>query len=200
MKTKKNSVINRVLLIIIIACLALAAFFLYKHFDDINKQYQNAELALKEIDDTLKDKVDLRKNKPVVGQVIGKMKIDGLTQEMPIIEGDSLTQSMAYGVGHIPGTPLPGEKGQPVFSAHRETFFKPLENAKPGDKVLITMPYGKYTYTITHDLITGTSAEDAKKVYSTEGIKNERIGLITCYPFAEWMPPNQRITFYADIN
>lgn len=200
MKSKNNKIISRILLIIIVVCLAIAAFFLFKHFNDINTQYKNAELALKEANDKLKEDIDFRKNKPVEGQIIGKMKIEGLTQEMPIIEGDSLTKSMAYGVGHIPGTPLPGDKGQPVFSAHRETFFKPLENAKPGDEVIVTMPYGKYKYTLTHDIITGTSEEDAAKVYSTEGIKNERIALITCYPFAQWMPPNQRITFYGDIN
>ncbi len=117
---------------------------------------------------------------------------------MPIIEGDDLSLAMSQGVGHIPGSTMPGTyTGQPAFSGHRETFFKALKNAKEGDIVTVSMPYGTYQYKISKKII--VKPDESAKVYTTEGINKERIVLITCYPFEAWTNPSKRIAFFADL-
>lgn len=198
---KNKTIMKRIIQLLIIICFAVAAFFLYKYFNDINSQYRNAETSIKEAKTTIKDKTDVRKTKPSIGTPIGTVKIEGLTDEMPIIEGDDLNLSMTKGVGHVESTPLPGtySKTQPVaLSAHRETFFKPLKDAKDGDIVVVTMPYGTYRYKITSHII--VNPDEGNKVYTTQGMKSsERIVLITCYPFSPWSNPAKRIAFFGDL-
>ena len=47
------------------------------------------------------------------------------------IEDDTLI----VGVGHVPGTPLPGADGNVVIAAHRDTFFPKLEGITVGDRI-----------------------------------------------------------------
>ncbi|MDR1782008.1 MAG: class D sortase [Bacilli bacterium] len=198
---KKNKVLKRILQLLIIICFILSAFFLYKYFNDINTQYKNAEVSIKEAKTTIADKTDYRKTKPSIGTPIGTIQIEGLTDEMPIIEGDDLDKAMSKGVGHIESSPLPGtySKSQPVaFSAHRETFFKSLKDVKNGDIVIVRMPYGTYKYKITSHII--VKPDEGSKVYTTEGMKGkERVVLITCYPFSPWSNPSKRIAFFGDL-
>jgi sortase A len=200
MKRKKSSaIIRRILIILIIICLAASGFFLYQYMNSNDTQFKNAAVRLVEADKIIKDKKDIRKEKIDIGKTIGKVKLDGLTDWMPIIEGDDLNKSMMYGVGHIQTTPMPGTySGQPTLSAHRETFFKPLQNAKNGSIITVQMPYGTYQYKISKSII--VNPNEAAKVYSNQGMINkERLILITCYPFNPFSNPSQRIIYYADI-
>jgi sortase A len=43
------------------------------------------------------------------------------------------------GPGHLPGTPLPGEAGNSVISAHRDRHFRNLDRLAVGDTVLTTV-------------------------------------------------------------
>ncbi|MDL2211941.1 class D sortase [Erysipelotrichaceae bacterium OttesenSCG-928-M19] len=195
---KKSSLISKLLGILIILCFVSAGVFIYKYFDDINSQWDNSEVALVDAEKALAAKTDYRKEQPIIGTVIGKIKIEGLTGDMPLIEGDDIQLSMAYGVGHLQDTPMPGTfSGQPAVSAHRETFFRPLKDVKMGDIVTITMPYGKFQYRISKKVI--AKPNEGEKIFNTEGIEKERIVLITCYPFAAWTSPDERIAFYADL-
>lgn len=198
-KKKNKGILNKILLVLMAICLVGASYFIYSYFADQKAQYANAEIALDKASTVIDKKTDYRKKAPDIGNVIGTIKIEGLTSEMPIIEGADLNLSLAHGVGHLEGTPLPGEKNQSVFSAHRETFFSSLKDLKKGDIVVVKMPYGTYKYKITRELIVGTDQASADKVYSTAGMKDERIALITCYPFEAWTSPNQRYVAYGDL-
>ncbi|MDF9867811.1 sortase A [Bacilli bacterium PM5-3] len=195
---KTNKLLQRILGILIIVCLIASGYFLYKYIDGNNEQYRNAEVSLVKADEVIKKKTDYRKKQPQVGTVIGKIRVEGITDDMPVIEGEDLQLAMNHGVGHIDHTTMPGTyTGQPAFSAHRETFFKALENVKIGDIVVVTMPYGTYRYKISKSII--VKPDEGAKVYTTEGIEKERIVLITCYPFSAWKSPSKRIAFFADI-
>lgn len=197
---KSKKTVQRILTLLIVACFAVAGYFLFSYFNGNAQQWKNSETALLKANDVIKTKVDYRKTKVDIGKVIGKIRVEGLTDDMPIIEGDSLDLAMAHGVGHIQSTPQVGSNtGQPAFSGHRETFFKALQNVKNGDVVVVSMPYGTYRYKITHHIITGSGQKAANKIYSTAGIKTERIVLITCYPFSPLSNPSKRIAFYGDL-
>ena len=191
-----RKILQNVLGILIIICFLASGFFLWRHFDNINSQYDNAKVAINNAERVIKNGTDFRTDKPKVGDAIGTIRIEGLTDEMPLIEGDDLNDAMAHGVGHIPQTPLPGTfSGEPAVSAHRETFFKPLKDAKEGDIVVITMPYGTYRYEIYKSFV----FDPDEWPTTDETINKERLLLITCYPFNAWQSPDKRIAFFANL-
>src|SRR5689334_1921902 len=54
-------------------------------------------------------------------QPLGRLDIPSIDLSALFIEGaDSV--SLRWGIGHIPGTALPGAKGDAALSAHRDTF------------------------------------------------------------------------------
>src|SRR5580698_10846629 len=53
--------------------------------------------------------------------LIGRLEIPRLGLSAVLIEGDD-AKTLRRAVGHIPGTPLPGQPGNVAFSGHRDTF------------------------------------------------------------------------------
>jgi len=61
-----------------------------------------------------------------------------------VLEGTD-TLILEKGPGHWEETPLPGEGGRCVISAHRTAFgslFLRLDELEPGDAIELRMPYG----------------------------------------------------------
>jgi len=59
--------------------------------------------------------------------------------------------ALVHGVGHWPGTPLPGSAGNSVISGHRSTHEKPflyLNKLRPGDPIVVTVGAKKTTYKV----------------------------------------------------
>jgi sortase A len=59
--------------------------------------------------------------------------------------------ALVQGVGHWPGTPLPGAVGNSVISGHRSTNEKPflhLDKLRPGDPVKVTVGARSTTYKV----------------------------------------------------
>jgi sortase A len=81
-------------------------------------------------------------------------------------------------VGHIPGTALPGEDGNIVLAAHRDTFFRPLRNIQKGDEIALTTLSGAYRYRVESIQIVGP--DDVGVLSPT---KQPTLTLVTCYPF-----------------
>jgi len=52
-------------------------------------------------------------------------------------------QAMAFGPGHVAGTPQAGERGTAVYAAHRDTHFAVLAKVRPGDPILVERADGK---------------------------------------------------------
>jgi sortase A len=65
-----------------------------------------------------------------------------------------------------------------VISAHRDTFFRRLEGARRNDLVEIVGPSGTATYRLERRLVV-TPEEVGALAPTTE----ERLTLVTCYPF-----------------
>ena len=64
------------------------------------------------------------------GQAIGRLAIPSIGLEVMFLEGAD-NQMLRRGVGHIPGTVLPGAFGNSGIAGHRDTFFRRRRNA-PG--------------------------------------------------------------------
>jgi sortase A len=94
-----------------------------------------------------------------------------------VVEGIS-AKILRRAAGHIPGTPLPGQRGNVGISAHRDTFFRPLRNIKQNDIIELTTLLGEYRYRVVSTRIVGPN-----DVAVLEGSGNEVLTLVTCYPF-----------------
>ena len=111
------------------------------------------------------------------GKVIGRVSIPALQLTVPIVEG--LTkQDLLRGIGHVPGSATAGGLGNMALAAHRDTFFRPVRNIKPGMAVLVSSDAGTYEYQV-----------DSTEIVTPEQVNVLEIGtvpqvtLITCYPF-----------------
>jgi len=123
--------------------------------------------------------LDLRTPLPV-GVVIGQVKIPRIGLQAVVVQGDS-EKILKLAVGHIPGTPLPGQPGNMVLAGHRDSFFRPLRNIRTGDIILLERPNGSYDYQVES---TSIVAPTDLSVLQNSG--NDELTLITCYPFS-WL-------------
>ena len=116
-------------------------------------------------------------DRPGIGEEFGTLEIPNLNFSDSVIHGDSDAE-LRRGIGHFAGSTLPGENGNVIISAHRDTAFKALENIKTGDEVLFTTEYGKYKYKVSEIKIV-----DDEDHYELRVLDYERLTMYTCYPF-----------------
>jgi sortase A len=95
-----------------------------------------------------------------------------------IVEEGVETSTLWKAVGHIPGTALPGERGNAVLAAHRDTYFSGLGDLKVGDLVSFKSPTATYSYRVESTRI--VEPDDAKVLSAS---KEPILTLVTCYPF-----------------
>jgi sortase A len=110
---------------------------------------------------------------------IGTMTIPKINVVTPIFEGVWLTV-VDHGPGHWPNSAMPGRRGNSVFAGHRVTHTHPfldMDLLAPGDKIIVDMPYGTFTYAITG--ITIVQPEDFGIIFPT---KTPTITLFACNP------------------
>lgn len=88
-------------------------------------------------------------------------------------------RTMAFGPGHLDGTAMPGDIGNCVITAHRDTHFAPLRYIGPGDVLSLQRPDGRtIRYRVQATRVVGKTDTS---VLRQDG--RTRLTLITCYPF-----------------
>jgi sortase A len=88
-------------------------------------------------------------------------------------------RTIAFGPGHMDGTPLPGAAGNSVIGGHRDTHLAFLKDIKHGETLTVERADGKRTdYRVT-DL----DVLDKRDTWVTKNEGPSRLTLITCWPF-----------------
>ena len=103
--------------------------------------------------------------------------MDGLN--MVLIQGTD-TASLEKGPGHHPETPFPGQGGTVGIAGHRTTYLAPfrhIDSMKPGDRVVLAMPYGRFSYRVQR-----TAVVDPSDVGVVRKVGYERLVLSACNP------------------
>lgn len=122
---------------------------------------------------------------------VGRIEIGAVGVAAMILEGtDDVTLRRA--VGHIPGTSLPGQKGNVGIAGHRDTFFRGLRNIHQGDAITLTTLKGSYRYQV--DSTEVVDPRDAEVLYESD---DATLTLITCYPFYFVGSAPRRFIVYA---
>lgn len=89
---------------------------------------------------------------PSDGEVFGIMHIPrfGADYQVPMAGGVSRSGTLdPIGIGHYPGTQMPGEVGNFALAAHRTTYGKPfnrIAELRVGDAIIVETADGWYTY------------------------------------------------------
>lgn len=88
-------------------------------------------------------------------------------------------RSIAFGPGHLDGTPLPGARGNSVIGGHRDTHLGFLRHVKRGDRLNVERADG----TRTEYRVTELDVLDKSDTWVTRNDGSTRLTLITCWPF-----------------
>jgi sortase A len=110
--------------------------------------------------------------------LVGRIEIPRLSLRAIIAEGTD-ARTLRRAVGHLSGTPLPGEEGNVVLAGHRDTFFRALKDIREDDVVRITTPRGRFEYVVEATAVVEPTRTD---VLSATALPS--VTLVTCYPFS----------------
>jgi len=113
----------------------------------------------------------------IEGNAIGEMEVPRVGLNAVFVQGDS-PKILRRAVGHISETALPGEPGNVVLTAHRDTFFRPLRNIRSGDTIELETLDGEFAYQV--DWTQVVSPSDVE-VLQASG--ENTLTLVTCFPF-----------------
>jgi sortase A len=135
-----------------------------------------------------------RRAAPAHGETVGRIEIPRLGVSAVVRAGvDARTLRLA--VGHIPGTALPGDRGNVGLAAHRDTFFRRLGDVRPGDRVELVTPHGTFVYHVD-----GTTVVDPSDVWVLGPTEHAALTLVTCYPFSYIGSAPQRFIVRARLD
>ena len=88
-------------------------------------------------------------------------------------------RTIAFGPGHLDGTPLPGTAGNSVIGGHRDTHLAFLRDVKRGETLTVESADG----TRTDYRVTDLDVLDKRDTWVTKNEGPSRLTLITCWPF-----------------
>lgn len=114
------------------------------------------------------------------GEPIGRIAIPAIGQRSIIIEGTGQAE-LREGPGHYEPTSLPGQRGTVGIAGHRTTWeqpFRRINELKPGDTIIVTMAYGRFTYRVEGSRI--VRPQEVGVLTAVRG--RERIVLTACHP------------------
>jgi LPXTG-site transpeptidase (sortase) family protein len=119
---------------------------------------------------------------PIValGDPIGMLAMSKLDKVSIVLAGQR-DEELKEGVGHLPGTPMPGEFGNAVIAGHRTTYGAPfgdLDLLEVGDRIVIESLQGHFEYRVVEQHVT-----DAADQSVLANVPDKRmLTLITCHP------------------
>jgi sortase A len=128
------------------------------------------------------------------GAAIGRIEISKIGADFDIVQGTD-SSSLEKGPGHYPSTSLPGLGETVGIAGHRTTYLAPfrhIDALKPGDRILVKMPYADFTYTVQYHRIVLPTA-----LWVTGNVGYDRLVLSACNPLYS---AAQRIIVFARLS
>ncbi|MBA2439479.1 MAG: class E sortase [Thermoleophilaceae bacterium] len=129
--------------------------------------------------------------KPLRGDAIGRITLPTQDRSYYVIEGTD-TADLRKGPGHYSDTPLPGRRGTVAIAGHRTTYlapFRQVDKLKRGDRVIVDMTYGRFTYRVEKTRIVKPEQTEVKR-----RVGHDRLVLTACHPLYS---AAQRIVVFA---
>jgi sortase A len=130
---------------------------------------------------------------PAPGSTIGRIEIPRLGVSA-VIRAGSDARTLRLAVGYIPGTALPGERGNVGLAGHRDTFFRKLRDINPDDEIRVTTKDGVFHYYVQR-----TNIVNPTDVWVLNATRTPALTLVTCYPFTYIGSAPQRFIVHAAL-
>ena len=127
------------------------------------------------------------------GDAIGQIQIPRIGAGFEVVQGTD-ESSLERGPGHYPETAFPGLHETVAIAGHRTTYLAPfrhLDALRPGDRIVLTMPYAQFTYVVQYHRIVAPTAW-----WVTNDVGYERLVLSACNPLYS---AAQRIVVFARL-
>lgn len=121
------------------------------------------------------------------------LSIPKINLKAAIVEGTG-RKTLLFAPGHLENTAQPGEPGNSVIAAHRDTFFRRIHELEHGDDILVTRQGHQYHY-----VVTGKSIVDPNAVSAIRPSDDVRLTLVTCYPTYYIGPAPKRLVIVATL-
>ena len=149
---------------------------------DARRAIQEAHATL---DRATTSPIGARPGAPVARLVIPRLGMDEI-----VVEGVGDSELNA-GPGHLPGSPLPGERGNAVISAHRDRHFHGLDRVEIGDTVATETVRERVTWVITERKLLH---RHSPALFAT---REPTLTLTTCWPVRYLGPAPERLLLTA---
>ncbi len=133
------------------------------------------------------------RNHAVTGAAIGRIRIPKIGVNFLVVQGTD-EGTLERGPGHYPSTALPGLGQTMAIAGHRTTYLAPfrhLDGLRPGDRIMVGMPYGRFTYVVESTRIVTPDAW-----WVTDNVGYDRLVLSACNPLYS---ASQRIVVFARL-
>ena len=127
------------------------------------------------------------------GDAVGHISIPRIGAGYDVVQGTD-EASLQKGPGHYPDTVLPGLGQTVAIAGHRTTYLAPfrhLDALRPGDRIVLKMPYAVFTYAVQYRRIVLPTA-----LWVTHNVGYERLVLSACNPLYS---AAQRIIIFAKL-
>ncbi len=154
---------------------------------------EHALVSLKRLDQRIAFLARREARQVPTGDAIGRIEIGRIHVSYDIIQGTD-TASLEKGPGHYPGTAFPGLGETVAIAGHRTTYLAPfrhIDALRPGDRIVLKMPYARFTYVVQYHKIVLPTA-----LWVTKNVGYERLVLSACNPL---FSAAQRIIVFARL-
>ena len=136
-----------------------------------------------------------QENKVVSASEQPKIIDDGLTRvQIPKIDLDAIVvegttwKKLRLGPGRLVASALPGERGNSVITAHRDTFFRHIGDLQMNDEILV-----RRNGEVLKFHVTGRKIVQPTDLSVLKQTKEPTLTLITCYPTYYIGPAPERL-------
>jgi LPXTG-site transpeptidase (sortase) family protein len=126
-------------------------------------------------------------------QMLTRLQIPKIQVDAIVVEGAS-RRELSAGPGHMKQTAQPGETGNAVITAHRDTFFRHIYELNKGDQIQVRRSGRIFTYEVTGKRI--VMPEDISVIKPPD---TPQLTLITCYPTYYIGPAPKRLVVFSKL-
>ncbi|MDR4308006.1 class GN sortase [Chelatococcus sambhunathii] len=109
---------------------------------------------------------------------VARIEVPRLKQSAIALRGAS-GEALAFGPGHLDGTPQAGERGTAIYAAHRDTHFAFLKDVKAGDEIVVRRADGA----AARFRVDGTRVVRWDASGLDPHAPGRNLALVTCWPF-----------------
>lgn len=132
-------------------------------------------------------------SQPIRHDGLIRVSIPKINLDAIVLDGTTRKQ-LKNGPGRVIGTALPGEIGNSVITAHRDTFFRHIYELTKGDSIIVQ----RNGETLRFEVL-GKRVVDPDDVSVLKQSDDSRLTLITCYPTYYIGPAPQRLVVTSKL-